>query len=292
MLDPVKPILLLPEVLDSSKWKKGGVWYSDPEGIYVPRLLYYVARMFYVNTREAKLEQFKSIKELLNPRWKGKIATMDPTVLGSGLANASQLYLFGEAFVKRFYVDQKPVISRDQRQLTDWVVRGVYPIVFGARESEGEKFRQEGFPVYSVCSLPDAPGSVSAGFGAVGLMNKAPHPNAAHVFVNWLLSKKVSKRTQEPTGLPLRVMMSMNLSLTGRQFPKRESSTPSTRVTGKITPRRKGRNSDCASKSCSAVSGFHSCVGKLGVGLGTGAYRSSFKAGSDVRLRVKSRVEC
>ena len=83
MLDPVKPALLLPEVLDSSKWKKGGVWYSDPEGIYVPRLLNYVVRMFYVNTREAKLEEFKSIKELLNPKWRGKIATMDPIVLKS-----------------------------------------------------------------------------------------------------------------------------------------------------------------------------------------------------------------
>ena len=146
--------------------------------------------MFYVNTREAKLEEFKSIKELLNPKWRGKIATMDPIVLGSGLATASQLYLFGEEFVKRFYVDQKPVISRDQRQLTDWVVRGVYPIVFGARESDVDRFRQEGFPVYSVYRLPDAPGSVAAGFGAVGLMNKAPHPNAARVFVNWLLSKE------------------------------------------------------------------------------------------------------
>jgi ABC-type glycerol-3-phosphate transport system substrate-binding protein len=92
--------------------------------------------------------------------------------------------------VKRLYIDQKPAFSRDRRQLTDWLARGTYPIVFGARESEVEKLRQEGFPLVSVYGLPDAGGRLSAGFGSVGLVNKAPHPNAARVFINWLLSKE------------------------------------------------------------------------------------------------------
>jgi ABC-type Fe3+ transport system substrate-binding protein len=31
---------------------------------------------------------------------------------------------------------------------------------------------------------------VSAGTGVLGLINRAPHPNALRVFVNWLLSKE------------------------------------------------------------------------------------------------------
>jgi ABC-type Fe3+ transport system substrate-binding protein len=32
--------------------------------------------------------------------------------------------------------------------------------------------------------------SAIAGFGNVGLIDKAPHPNAAKLYLNWLLSKE------------------------------------------------------------------------------------------------------
>ncbi len=41
--------------------------------------------------------------------------------------------------------------------------------------------------------LPDAPGTVSAGFGLIGLVNKAPHPNAAKLFLNWIAMKEGSE---------------------------------------------------------------------------------------------------
>src|SRR4029077_12771835 len=34
-LDPLKPLLILPAVVDSSKWWQGKVRYVDPEGAYV-----------------------------------------------------------------------------------------------------------------------------------------------------------------------------------------------------------------------------------------------------------------
>jgi iron(III) transport system substrate-binding protein len=190
-LDPIKPILLLPEVVDPSKWKRGSLWFQDPEQVYLPRMLNYVSRLFYVNTRHAKVEEFKSIKELLNPRWKGKIAIDDPVGFSSGTSTASYFYqAFGEDFVKGLYIDQKPVFSRDRRQLTDWLAHGAYPIVFGASESEVDKLREGGVPLDAVFHLPDAPVTVGQGFGTVGLINRAPHPNAARVFINWLLSKE------------------------------------------------------------------------------------------------------
>jgi iron(III) transport system substrate-binding protein len=83
-------------------------------------------------------------------------------------------------------VDQRPTFSRDHRQTADWLARGQYPIAVALREVEFAQIKRDGFPVAPVPQPPDAPGHVSAGFGLLGLMNSAPHPNAAKLFVNWL----------------------------------------------------------------------------------------------------------
>lgn len=190
MLDPIRPLLVLPDAVDPSRWKKGKPAFSDPEGGYALRLLSYVRPLFFIHTNHARPEEFKSIKDLLQPKWKGKISVFDPTVSGAGLFNAAQYHLqFGEDFIKRLYVDQQPGLSRDFRQIADWLARGVYPISLDLFDSYAEDLKKEGFPIHTVVSLPDIGGRVASGIGEVVLLNKAPHPNAARIFVNWLASK-------------------------------------------------------------------------------------------------------
>ena len=191
MLDPLKPLLILPEVVDPSKWKKGKIWFMDPEEKYILRLYSYItAAGLYVNTQQVKPEEFKSIKELLNPKWRGKIAVYDPTVSGTGSMDAARYYTeFGEDFVRKLYVDQKPAISRNKRQLADWLGRGVYPISLGVETEAVITMKEQGLPV-EVRAVPDAPSTLSAGNGLLGAMNRAPHPNAAKIFVNWIASKE------------------------------------------------------------------------------------------------------
>ncbi|MDB5794127.1 MAG: ABC-type Fe3+ transport system periplasmic component, partial [Noviherbaspirillum sp.] len=123
--------------------------------------------------------------------WKGKIAVMDPTIPGSGTNTAALLHAqLGPDFVKRLYIDQQPLITRDTRQLTDGLMRGTYPIVFNAEHEPVEKMRLEGLPLLPLYEMSDVRPGVTAGFGLVAMMNKAPHPNAAKVFVNWLASKE------------------------------------------------------------------------------------------------------
>ena len=137
MLDPLKPALLLPEVVDGAKWKIGKLWFSDPEQIYILRLFNTLGTPFHINTDKVKPGELRSVRDLLDPKWKGKISVQDPTTPGSGSNHAAALYAqFGEEFVRRFYIDQKPAISRDTRQLTDWLARGTYPIALGAEDSE------------------------------------------------------------------------------------------------------------------------------------------------------------
>ena len=48
----------------------------------------------------------------------------------------------------------------------------------------------DGIPVMNIYSLPDLPSTTTAGTGMVLLVNRAPHPNAARVFINWIASKE------------------------------------------------------------------------------------------------------
>ncbi|HZS63159.1 MAG TPA: extracellular solute-binding protein [Xanthobacteraceae bacterium] len=193
MIDPVRPVLVLPEVTDGSKWKKGSLWFSDPDDKYILRLSNTVSTTFYYNTKIVQPGEIKSVKDLLEPKWMGKICLQDPTVPGSGSNQAAQLYInFGEDFVKKLYIGQKPAITRDTRQLSDWVSRGDYPIALGAEDKLAEDYGKEGLPIAPL-ELPDLPQLISAGFGQVALLNQAPHPNAAKVFVNWLASNEGSE---------------------------------------------------------------------------------------------------
>jgi len=191
MLQPLKPALQLPEVVDGSKWKKGKLWFADPDEQYILRLANTVTTMFHINTSQVKPGEIRSVKDLLNPKYKGKIALQDPTIPGSGSNQAAHLYFqHGEEFVKGLYVDQKPMISRDTRQLTDGLARGIYPISLGAEDADVEKLRKEGIPVSILENLSDLYPEISASFGQVAMIDNAPHPNAAKVFVNWIASKE------------------------------------------------------------------------------------------------------
>jgi iron(III) transport system substrate-binding protein len=204
ILDPLKPALILPEVVDGSKWKKGKLWFMDPEDRYILRLYNYISSgLLFFNTQQGKPEDFKSIKELLDPKWKGKISLYDPTVSGTGEVEATRFYTqLGQEFVRKLYIDQKPMISRDKRQIADWLARGTVPISVSAETEFVIAMKKQGLPVDMVAPS-DAPGTLTAGNGLLGLIHNAPHPNAARLFANWITSKEglelLGEARQKPT---------------------------------------------------------------------------------------------
>jgi hypothetical protein len=85
-LKPIKPLLILPEVLDQSKWYGGEDRYIDPEKRYI---FAFVAnsqsgQIQYNRTEQVDPAEFKSFWDLLNPKWKGKMAALHPTTLREG----------------------------------------------------------------------------------------------------------------------------------------------------------------------------------------------------------------
>src|SRR5260370_35619780 len=108
MLDPLKPLLILHEVVDGSHWKIGKLWFADPEQQYVLRIFNTVNRAFTINTRVVKPEELRDVRDLLDPRWKVRISFWDATSSGTGSNHAAQLYAQHDVhFIKRLFIDQQ-----------------------------------------------------------------------------------------------------------------------------------------------------------------------------------------
>jgi iron(III) transport system substrate-binding protein len=188
---PLKSELIDPEVTDPTKWKKGKLWFSDPEDTYVLRLFNTAGPIVFINTSQVKPGELKSVQDLLDPKWKGKISAHDPRISGSGIGQATRFYLqFGEEFLRKLYVDQQPTIVRDRRQLTDGVARGAHPIALDGEDEQLRKLKADGLPIEAIYKFHDMGGTVSSGIGQMVLMDKAPNPNAARLFANWIASKE------------------------------------------------------------------------------------------------------
>jgi ABC-type Fe3+ transport system substrate-binding protein len=192
MLDPVKPLLILPEVTEGKYWKRGAPFFTDREGQYALALFATVDSFLFINEDYIKPGDLKNVQELLDPKWRGKIVSQDPNLSGTGQNTASYLYrVLGPDFIRKLYIDQKPIISSDRRQMTDWLARGTYPICLSCRVDDTQSLRKDGFKLKEVFSLPGLRDRIIVGSPfLLALANKAPNPNAARVFINWMAGKE------------------------------------------------------------------------------------------------------
>ena len=191
MVDPLKSLLVMPEVADGAKWKRGKIWFVDPEERFVVRPFSSVATMLFINSDNVKADKLRSAKDLLNPKWRGKISADDPTAIGSGSNAAARFYHdLGEDFVRKLYIEQKTVRTRERRQMTDWLARGTQPICLNCREDDVRPLIKDGFKLLEIFELADMPPSINGSPWMLTLANKAPNPKAAQLFANWILAKE------------------------------------------------------------------------------------------------------
>jgi iron(III) transport system substrate-binding protein len=217
-LDPIKPALLMPEAADASKWKTGSPWFRDPKADTVLQLFNTASPNVTLNTDVVKEADIPTAGALLDPKWKGKICAFDPSVNGAGLAIGCALFVAkGEDYAAKLYKGQNVVLTRDYKQLADWVAQGTYPIGLAVSQNYLDDYVKAGLK-FAQPALPDAPDGTNGGFGLLVVINKAPHPNAARVFANWMASPEgmsIYSKTQfqdpvrndiDPSWLPARVV--------------------------------------------------------------------------------------
>ena len=187
--DPIRPAIIAPEVRNDASWRGGfEAGFLDRDKLSYAFALVRSLGVF-VNIDQVKDGELKSVKDLLAPKWKGKIVVSDPRVIGSTFwpLTVARLKL-GDSIMKQLLVDQEPVLSRDRNQLSEFMVRGRYPIGIGLNVLAIQDFQTHGVGRnVKTLLLPEFDYQSSG--SAVWLLNRAPHPNAARVFVNWLLTK-------------------------------------------------------------------------------------------------------
>jgi len=127
----------------------------------------------------------------VNPKWKGKIVARDVRTPGPGNGNILFWYhnpQLGPGFLKRLFSEMDVTLTRSSRQATDWLAQGKFAVCFFCSE-DVEIGKRQGLPVDSLdIDWKEGAGMVSQS-GNLVFMKSAPHPNAAKVFINWLLSR-------------------------------------------------------------------------------------------------------
>lgn len=212
-LDPIEPALILPEVADPKNWRDNRLEFSDRSThlnlVFTTQnnvpLIY--------NPAQVKAQEVDELFELLDPKWKGKIAVQDPIPSGTGNGVFRWVWhVLGPEKTKDFYRKiraQAAAVDRDQRRQIEWIAQGKYPLHLGPG-TVMQQLEKRGLKFGVVPAFKDYGAYLTPGFGSAMLINRAAHPNASKVFLNWLLRKDgqtafcrgmgyVSRRMDVPT---------------------------------------------------------------------------------------------
>ena len=190
--DPVRPAIIHPDAIDDAGWEGG---FERGFALVKDRALTYgfVANRgggITINTDVVKEDQVRRLTDLLNARWKGKVLLPDVRTMGDAFwPMTAARHSMGDDIIKKLFVDQEPVLSRDNRQVAEFMVRGRYPIALGVSQQILSGFQRQGLGKnLKLLHFPEMD-TMSSSSSTIFLVNKAPHPAAAKLFINWLLTK-------------------------------------------------------------------------------------------------------
>ena len=201
-LEPIRSAFILPEVSDESLWFEKRFHFADGDSQYVFLSdATIVSDLLTYNTKLVRSDEIRSLWDLLQPKWKGKIAAYDPRLPGGASNNMRFLFhnpRLGPKFIQRLFSEMDVTLTSDRRQLMDWLASGRFPFAFFAGR-ELETAKAQGLPVDEMTAIKGDGAMLTSGAGSIALINRPPHPNAAIVFINWFLSRDGQLAWQKQT---------------------------------------------------------------------------------------------
>lgn len=178
--------------------KEKGVWRTEPFSFDPKDRMMAVGldesppggQASFVNTKLVTPDKEpKTWQDLLNPQWQGKIIMMDPTVAGPSSDIFTHFRRAGIVTPDYFekLAKQKPAFIRDYRGQIEAVSRGEYPIGFGSAFGIfAPPMVDAGAPLKPVFFKE----GVLVSYWVMAFVANAPHPNAARLFTNFVLTKE------------------------------------------------------------------------------------------------------
>jgi len=160
--------------------------YQDPAGYWRAIVLYFLVPA--INTEMVKpADEPKTLEDLLDPKWKGKMAwTAEMTIGGPPGFIAAVLKEMGEekgkAYLKKLATQQIKTVPSNPRVVLDQVIAGQYPLALITYNHHSVISGRKGAPVKWLKMEP------AVGAMAMSVLLKGPHPNAAKLLIDYLLS--------------------------------------------------------------------------------------------------------
>lgn len=173
----------------------------DPKGHWTALNLFYWTSAY--NTNQVKAEDApKTYQDLLDPKWKGKIAwTYDLTPGGPPGFVHNILATFGDEkgmeFLKKFAAQEPVTIPAAQRVVLDKVISGEYPLAVMILNYHATISAAQGAPVKWIKMEP-----LLESMSLVSIVKDAPHPNAARLLVEFMLSDEGQRVLADNDYLP------------------------------------------------------------------------------------------
>jgi len=159
----------------------------DPEGRWNALVVYFLTPG--INTDLVGKDEIKTAQDLLNPKWKGKIAwgtepsSGAPAYVGAVLMSMGRDK--GMAFLRALAKQDVVNVDATNRAVLDQVIMGQYAIALSIFDHHADISAKKGAPVAWLKVEP-----IPAPFHSIGLVKNAPHPNAAKLLIDFLLSEE------------------------------------------------------------------------------------------------------
>jgi iron(III) transport system substrate-binding protein len=172
----------------------------DPQG-YWTSLLIFVFTPGINTTLVPKAQAPKTYQDLLDPRWKGKMAWNPSSTAGAIGFVGNILMSMGDQrgmdYLKALAGQRIVNIEASSRAILDQVIAGEYPIGLMMFNHHTVISAQKGAPSDWVAMEP-----VPVTLDTLGLLKDAPHPNAARLLIDFLTSEDGQQVLRKADYLP------------------------------------------------------------------------------------------
>lgn len=213
ILAPLESELIVPDVTDRAQnWRVTYIPWAE-EDVNGEFVTYYglnvnrnISRMYY--NSEIPPEDVQSVmswKDFLDPKWKGRLAVSDVSESAAATRTATWTRL-GRDYWDQLMRTQDVTVwaAGADTNFTNAILNRDQDVALIPGGAEGAMIdaAEQGLPI-AEWPVTLEEGSAAAFQGLLGILANPPHPNAAKLYINWLLSKEGGTVYNALTNKPL-----------------------------------------------------------------------------------------